>query len=107
MNIGVVLFTQEGPVLEFTDSISKIRVLDADVSWEDVQHQIKEIEAATRLLIEAEVSKKDLITFLSRDKWAGVKYSQYLTTPIEGKGAQEIIAYLMERFVFPASREKG
>ena len=107
MNIGVVLFTQEGPVLEFTDSMSKIRVLDADVSWEDVQHQIKEIEAATRLLMEAKVSKKDLITFLSRDKWAGVKYSQYRATPIEGRGTQEIIAYLMERFVFPVSKEKG
>lgn len=105
VNIGVVLFTSKVPVLEFSNSMTKIRILDADVSWDDIKHQIQEIEEATRLLLEAKVSKKDLITFLSREKWIGVQYSQHRTIPTEGRAAQEIIAYLMQNFVFPISRK--
>ena len=105
VNIGIVLFTESGPVLEFSKNMNKINSLDADVSWNDIYHQIQEIEQATRLLLEAKVSTKDLIAFLSRDRWEGVQYSHHRTIPIEGRTAQGIIFHLMQKFVFPLSRK--
>lgn len=105
VNIGIVIFTDSGPVLEFSKSMKKINALDLDVSWDTVHQQIKEIEQATRLLLEAKVSKKDLIAFLSREKWEGVQYSHHHSIPVEGRTVQEIIFHLMQKFVFPLSRK--
>ncbi len=107
VNIGIVLFTDSGPVLEFSKSMNKINSLDTDVFWDDVYQQIQEIEQATRLLLEAKVSTKDLIAFLSRDRWKGVQYSHHRTIPIEGRTAQDIILHLMQKFVLPISKIKG
>lgn len=107
MNIGVALFTEKGQVLEYSNTIlSKINALNADVLWSDVVRQIQQIEEATRLLIEAKVSKRDLIIFLSRDQWMDVQYSQHRTLSTEGRTMEEIILQLMEKFVLPISRKK-
>ena len=106
VNIGVVLFSPEGPKLELASNLSKLRALDPNASLIHVHEQAASMAQTMGMLWQSGSSASEIVAFLSR-ALSGMFCMPLGTLDATGMTEAEVIDELMRDLVLPPARKRS
>ncbi|MEN9923956.1 MAG: hypothetical protein RL268_82 [Pseudomonadota bacterium] len=105
VNIGVVLFTPQGPELHLASQLNKLTALDPNLSLQQVHDQVESMRETLTLLHRSGMEPEQATAFLSKGM-AGPSCMPCGMLDPEGRSLDDLAQELLQELVLPPTRKR-
>lgn len=106
INIGVVLFTPEGPVMDTATQMGKLLAIDPNADTRQVYQQANTLQTAIAAMAQQGMTAQQTVDMLSR-AMAGASLMPLGSVAARGREPQDILHSLMTELVTPPVRKRA